>query len=170
MQALWEKGYTVIDGAFSGATCQAFRNEVLGLKARGLLHLNSTHLVKGNTRSLLQKHGIFEAEVADKVGKAAGLHFTASQGPFRYEGSGCCRLLQMASCMIALLSGLSLAERSQCHAGHTGCCAGSSSLPEGQDSDDHAQPVPAAAAPAQPAHQGAAQCRCSSASSGARVC
>ena len=68
MQALWERGYTVIDGALSPATCQAFRDEILGLKERGLLHLNSTHLVKGSARSLLQKHGIFEAEVAEKVG------------------------------------------------------------------------------------------------------
>lgn len=68
MQALWERGYTVIDDSLSKSTCQAFRDEVLGLKASGLLHLNSTHLVKGNMRSLLQKHGIFEAEVAEKVG------------------------------------------------------------------------------------------------------
>ena len=68
MQALWERGYTIIDDALSRSTCQAFRDEVLGLKASGLLHLNSTHLVKGTMRNLLQKHGIFEAEVAEKVG------------------------------------------------------------------------------------------------------
>ena len=70
MQALWERGYTVIDDALSQATCQGFRDEILGLRASGLLHLNSTHLVKGSTRSLLQKHGIFEAEVAEKVSPA----------------------------------------------------------------------------------------------------
>ena len=67
MQDLWEKGYTVIDGAFTAPTCQAFREEIEALRAKGLLHLNSTHLVKGDTRCLLQKHGIYEAEVADKV-------------------------------------------------------------------------------------------------------
>jgi hypothetical protein len=67
MQDLWEKGYTVIDCAFTGPTCQAFREEIEALRAEGLLHLNSTHLVKGNSRKLLQKHGIYEAEVADKV-------------------------------------------------------------------------------------------------------
>ena len=67
MQALWERGYTVIDDALSQATCQGFRDEILSLRASGLLHLNSTHLVKGSTRTLLQKHGIFEAEVAEKV-------------------------------------------------------------------------------------------------------
>lgn len=67
MQDLWEKGYTVIDGAFTAPTCQAFREEIEALRAKSLLHLNSTHLVKGDTRSLLQKHGIYEAEVADKV-------------------------------------------------------------------------------------------------------
>ena len=87
VQALWERGYTVIDSAFSKATCQAFREEVLGLKARGLLHLNSTHLVKGNVRSLLQKHGIFEAEVAEKVSKSASRALHGIGGSFQIGGN-----------------------------------------------------------------------------------
>ena len=83
MQALWERGYTVIDGALSPVTCEAFRDEILGLKERGLLHLNSTHLVKGSARSLLQKHGIFEAEVAEKVGIFASLVTIITAGGFR---------------------------------------------------------------------------------------
>ena len=67
MQALLEKGYTVIDGVFNSATCQTFRYEILSLRDQSLLHLNSTHLVKGNSTRLLPKHGIYEAEVADKV-------------------------------------------------------------------------------------------------------
>ena len=67
MQALLEKGYTVIDGVFNAATCQTFRNEILSLRDQSLLHLNSTHLVKGNSSRLLPKHGIYEAEVAEKV-------------------------------------------------------------------------------------------------------
>lgn len=57
----------MIDGVFNAATCQAFRNEILSLRNQSLLHLNSTHLVKGNSTKLLPKHGIYEAEVADKV-------------------------------------------------------------------------------------------------------
>ena len=67
MQALLENGYTVIDGVFNAATCQTFRNEILSLRDQCLLHLNSTHLVKGSSTRLLPKHGIYEAEVADKV-------------------------------------------------------------------------------------------------------
>ena len=67
MQALLDRGYTLIDGVFNAATCQTFRNEIRSLKDLSLLHLNSTHLVKGDSRRLLPKHGIYEAEVADKV-------------------------------------------------------------------------------------------------------
>ena len=67
VQALLEQGYTVIDGVFNAATCQTFRNEILSLRDQSLLHLNSTHLVKGSSTRLLPKHGIYEAEVADKV-------------------------------------------------------------------------------------------------------
>ena len=57
----------MIDGVFNAATCQTFRNEILSLRDQSLLHLNSTHLIKGNSTRLLPKHGICEAEVADKV-------------------------------------------------------------------------------------------------------
>lgn len=66
-QALVKNGYVVIDNALDDATCLTFRQEICSLKESGKLHLNSTHLVRAGKRSLVNKQGIHEAEVADQV-------------------------------------------------------------------------------------------------------
>lgn len=146
----------MIDGALSAATCQAFREEILSLRQKGLLHLNSTHLVKGNTRSLLPKHGIFEAEVAEQVCRFYSEEPLIKCGSTRLGDSVSDYLYAPSAEQRMIL--LEMTVR-QCHAGHPGCSALDCSLPAGQDTDDHAQPLLAQPAPAQPAHQGAAQCR-----------
>ncbi len=68
LQALQEQGYVVIDGALSTGACREFQQEILSLKQRGKMHLNSTHLVRSDgQRDLLQKHSVHEAEMGDPV-------------------------------------------------------------------------------------------------------
>ena len=87
----------MIDGVFNAATCQTFRSEILSLRDQSLLHLNSTHLVKGDSTRLLPKHGIYEAEVADKV-RPVGLSYINCpslqiSGRCRpFQGNHLCRL------------------------------------------------------------------------------
>ncbi len=57
----------MIDDALDEGACQAFRQEIAGLQQAGKLHLNSTHLVRRGGRDLLQKHSIYEAEMASQV-------------------------------------------------------------------------------------------------------
>lgn len=46
----------------------------------GGLHLNSTHLVRGNRTELLPKRGIWEAEMAEPATQAAVLNSTPIPG------------------------------------------------------------------------------------------
>lgn len=62
-----DKGYVVIDSALDNDTCAVFREEIRLLHRSQNLTLNSTHLVRAGERTLLQKEGIYEAEVADQV-------------------------------------------------------------------------------------------------------
>lgn len=57
----------VIDNALDDQACTAFRQEIAALQEARQLHLNSTHLVRRGQHDLLQKHSIYEAEIADKV-------------------------------------------------------------------------------------------------------
>lgn len=66
-QALVDKGFVVIDSALDNDTCAVFREEIRSLHCSQKLKVNSTHLVRAGERTLLQKEGIYEAEVADQV-------------------------------------------------------------------------------------------------------
>jgi hypothetical protein len=54
-------GFAVIDGVFGGEAAAALRAEVEAL--RHMMHKNCTHLVRGGATSLLEKQGIWEAEL-----------------------------------------------------------------------------------------------------------
>ena len=66
-QTLVQHGFVVIDNVLNDATCGVFAREIRLLQEAQKLRLNSTHLVKAGKRALLQKPGIYEAEVADTV-------------------------------------------------------------------------------------------------------
>ncbi|BDA50077.1 probable Egl nine homolog 3 [Coccomyxa sp. Obi] len=62
-----DKGYVVIESALDSDTCATLREEIRALHRSRDLTLNSTHLIKAGERTLVQKEGIYEAEVADQA-------------------------------------------------------------------------------------------------------
>ena len=60
--ALTSRGFAIVDNALPPGGAAAVRGELAALHAASLLILNSTHLVAGGTRTLLPKHGVWEAE------------------------------------------------------------------------------------------------------------
>jgi len=52
-----------VDGVWPPPVVDALCTELRSLHSAGLTHLNSTHLVKGPTTQLLEKSGIYEAEL-----------------------------------------------------------------------------------------------------------
>ena len=58
------EGFAIVDRAVRPEAVGPLREEILGLRRRGLLHANCTHLVKGNATQLLAKAHIHEAELS----------------------------------------------------------------------------------------------------------
>ena len=66
-QALQEQGYAVVQGVFDETWCSRLRGEIEALRQAGALHLNSTHLVRGGKRQLLEKANIWESELMQEA-------------------------------------------------------------------------------------------------------
>lgn len=65
-QHLSSMGWAVVDGAFGRQLSSVLRQEVAAIS--DLMHLNCTHVLdSSNTRKLLPKHNIMEAELRDQV-------------------------------------------------------------------------------------------------------
>ena len=56
-----------MEGLFGGGWCGRLRAEIEALRQAGALHLNSTHLVRGGKRQLLEKANIWESELMQEV-------------------------------------------------------------------------------------------------------
>ena len=54
---------SALNGALADAPARALRREIKELFATGSMKPNATHLVREGTTTLLEKRGIFEAEV-----------------------------------------------------------------------------------------------------------
>lgn len=63
---LREKGFTVLDDALGAESCQEIRNEVLGVKEKGLMFKNASHFVEDQNVSVLEKEQIWEQELEDE--------------------------------------------------------------------------------------------------------
>ena len=72
-QAVQQRGYAVVEGVFDGTWCSRLRGEIEALRQAGALHLNSTHLVKGSKRQLLEKANIWESELMQEASLASSL-------------------------------------------------------------------------------------------------
>lgn len=57
------QGYVVVDNVFGSELTRQLQQELLQLHSSGRMHLNCTHLVRGNTTQLLEKSSIYEAEL-----------------------------------------------------------------------------------------------------------
>jgi len=65
-------GFAVVDAALSPEDCSVHRSEILALRDADQLHLNSSHLLDpSGSRTLLQKVGVWEAEVTHDAQTAA---------------------------------------------------------------------------------------------------
>ena len=73
-QDLQQRGYAVVEGIFGGAWCSRLRGEIEALRQAGALHLNSTHLVRGSKRQLLEKANIWESELMQEASLTHSLH------------------------------------------------------------------------------------------------
>ncbi|DBA97947.1 TPA: hypothetical protein ACH3X3_012789 [Trebouxia sp. C0006] len=112
-QSLQQSGYAVIDNVFGSDWSQKLKEELVGLKQQGKMHLNSTHLIKHEGTELLEKQHVYEAELRDTaVQKLAPL----------------CQLLNQDATMRTMLSLFipqlrldSQAIKLQCNAGKGGC-------------------------------------------------
>ncbi|KAK9851674.1 hypothetical protein WJX84_007705 [Apatococcus fuscideae] len=62
-EALQHRGYAVVEDVFDATWCSRLRGEIEALRRAGALHLNSTHLVRGNKQERLEKANIWEAEL-----------------------------------------------------------------------------------------------------------
>ncbi|CAL8465421.1 g4957 [Coccomyxa elongata] len=121
-QALVDKGYVVIDSALDNDACAIFREEIRSLHRSQNLTLNSTHLVRAGERTLLQKQGIYEAEVADQAIQRAAPAIRA----FQEDRT----LLTMLSLFLPEMRLHSQLTKLQYNAGDGGC------FPMHFDSDD----------------------------------
>ena len=68
---LTRTGYAVVDNVFGAPLADTLRQEVLALKAAGLMAVNATHLVRGGVTERLEKRGVWEAE-AHALGARGG--------------------------------------------------------------------------------------------------
>lgn len=88
-QAVQQRGYAVVEGVFDGTWCSRLRGEIQALRKAGALHLNSTHLVKGSNRQLLEKANIWESELMQEASLAYPLKCCRPVGLFAWRHLAC---------------------------------------------------------------------------------
>ncbi|KAL6750513.1 prolyl 4-hydroxylase [Haematococcus lacustris] len=113
-EQLIRKGFAVIDDVLPPSSTSKLREEIVALAQGGVMHTNSTHLVRGTETQLLEKSHILEAELSMDTGIQA-------LAPLCHQVSQDTSLATMLSLFMPMLSLDQQATKLQYNRGQGGC-------------------------------------------------